>query len=316
MQSAERSDALLSGVAATEIDGAAYLKTYQANQTAVRTAQLPSFLVLGPPRTGSTWLYDVLHTRALLPYPTKETRFFDVHFDRGLDWYRHHFNRESSGLVAGEIAPTYFCSPLACQRIRSVLPNAKLIIVFRNPLQRLVSLYKLKRAYGLLSSTLEEAIQKDAELYDSSLYATHLKMWQEHFPADQLSVNFFEDLTADPQGFLDRICEFAGIPQFQMKESERKEVFSTGQMTEPRSYMATKAALAVADWCKARKLDKFVYHVKNSRAFNLLIGGGAPFPPLPKESLAKVHAMLLPETEELEAMTGRDLSTWKTPPAA
>ena len=121
---------------------------------------------------------------------------------------------------------------------------------------------------------------------------------------------------AEPQGFIERICGFAGIARFQLKETERKEVFSTTKMTEPRVYRATRAALAVADWCKARKLDKIVHHVKQSRAFNLLIGGGAPFEAIPRESLLKIQEMLLPETEDLEAMVGRDLSAWKMPPAA
>jgi len=297
-------------------EAAAILTTYEGNKTEAQTRSLPSWLMLGPPRTGSTWLYDVLHTRALLPSPTKETRFFDVHFDRGLDWYLDHFPHNPNELVVGEVAPTYFGSPEACARIASTLPNVKLVVVFRNPMQRLVSLYRLKRAYGMLSWTLEEALERDPELLASSQYATNLKMWQNCFPPEQLSINFFEDLTRDPQGFLDHICTFVGIPRFQMKDSERKQVFSTHQMTEPRLYVATRAALAVADWCKARKLDKIVYHVKNSRAFNLLIGGGAPFSRLPMESLAKVHEMLLPETEELESITGRDLSPWKVPPAA
>src|SRR3981081_2037483 len=52
---------------------------------------LPSFFVIGPPRTGTTWLYEILRERTLLPAPTKETRFFDTHFHRGVEWYRSHF---------------------------------------------------------------------------------------------------------------------------------------------------------------------------------------------------------------------------------
>jgi len=289
---------------------------FGARRAAVRTRELPAFIVLGPPRTGTTWLNDVLHSRAILPAITKETRFFDVHFDRGLDWYLDHFPANPDKRVVGEIAPTYFASSLACTRIYSVMPHARLVIIFRNPVQRLVSLYRLKRAYGLTPWSLDESIERDPELLASSQYATHLKMWQSLFPAEQLSVNFFEDLIAEPQGFIERICGFAGIARFQLKETERKEVFSTTKMTEPRVYRATRAALAVADWCKARKLDKIVHHVKQSRAFNLLIGGGAPFEAIPRESLLKIQEMLLPETEDLEAMVGRDLSAWKMPPAA
>ena len=315
MASVKGSGALVSSVgSAGEV--VAFPELIETDVDKAMLRSLPSFLMLGPPRTGSTWIYEILQPRVVLPSPTKETRFFDLHFERGVEWYLQHFPQNPDKRAVGEVAPTYFASPEACARIRSVLPSAKLIIVFRNPVQRLVSLYRLKRAYGLHAWSLDEALERDPELLGSSLYATHLKMWRSWFAPEQLSINFFDDLIADPQGFVDHICSFLGIPQFTLKQAELKSVFSTAHMTEPRLYMATKAALAIADWCKARKLDNVVHKVKQSRAFNLLIGGGTPFSKLPTESLAKVHTMLLPETEELESMVGRDLSVWKLPPAA
>jgi len=296
------------------MENAAILERFEEERSVAQARTLPGFVVLGPPRTGTTWLYDVLNSRALLPGPTKETRFFDLHFERGVDWYLDHFPKNSRNLAVGEIAPTYFASPEACARIQSLIPDARLVIIFRNPVQRLISLYRLKRAYGLHAWSLEEALEKDPELLGSSLYASHLKMWQSCFSRGQLSINFFENLTEDPQGFVDRICTFVGIPTFALKETERKQVFSTTKMTEPRNYAATRTALAVADWCKARKLDRLVQHVRDSRAFNLLIGGGAPFEALPSDSLKRVHDRLLPEVEELERLTGRDLAAWKTSP--
>jgi hypothetical protein len=314
VSSAERTDALMSGIASRRMENAAILEDFEHERSVAQARTLPGFVVLGPPRTGTTWLYDVLNSRALLPCPTKETRFFDLHFERGIDWYLDHFPKNPQKLAVGEIAPTYFASPEACARILSVVPDARLVIIFRNPVQRLVSLYRLKRAYGLHAWSFEEALQNDPELLGSSLYASHLKMWQSSFAEEQLSINFFEDLTANPQGFVDRICRFVGIPEFTLKESERKQVFSSTKMTEPRNFVATRTALAVADWCKARKLDRLVQHVRNSQVFKLLIGGGAPFTPLPGEVLERVHDRLLPEVEELERLTGRDLTAWKSPP--
>src|SRR4051812_6874199 len=54
---------------------------------------LPSFFVIGPPRTGTSWLHEVLSKRVSLSHPTKETRFFDKHFDRGLEWYASHYRK-------------------------------------------------------------------------------------------------------------------------------------------------------------------------------------------------------------------------------
>ncbi|SRR6266852_6265608 len=77
------------------------------------TQPLPSFFIVGPPRTGTTWLHQVLGKRSILPNPVKETRFFDVHFDRGMEWYRSHYRQSAGRVVAGEVAPTYFASKAA-----------------------------------------------------------------------------------------------------------------------------------------------------------------------------------------------------------
>lgn len=275
---------------------------------------LPSFIVVGPPRTGTTWLHEVLNSRANLPEPTKETRFFDLHFARGLKWYLDHFSIANPGCPIGEVAPTYFGSARARERIAETIPGVKLIFIFRNPVQRLVSLYRLKRAYGMHEWTLDEALERDPEMVESSLYATNLRKWQDAFPREQLHVNLFDDLSSDPQAFVDKLAAFLKIPRFQLEERQLKQVYSTTKMTEPKSYLATRAATAMADWCKARKLDSVVAGVRNSALIRLFLGGGAPFPEIPAATMHKLWTSSLGETEELEELLGRDLSHWKRPP--
>ena len=74
----------------------------------------------------------------------------------------------------GEVAPTYFVSAEARERIAQTIPNAKLIFMFRNPVQRVVSLYRMKFAYGMIPWTFEDALEKDSELIDSGMYYTQL----------------------------------------------------------------------------------------------------------------------------------------------
>src|ERR1700749_3066069 len=98
-----------------------------------RAAELPRFLIVGPPRTGTSWLHTVLSKHANLPNPTKETRFFDLHFDKGLRWYLSHYPKPVDERPRGEIAPTYFGSAVARERIAELIPDAKLVFIFRNP---------------------------------------------------------------------------------------------------------------------------------------------------------------------------------------
>lgn len=274
---------------------------------------LPGFLVGGPPRTGTSWLHGVLQPHAHLPALTKETRFFDLHYERGLDWYRDHFPNAGDGRPVGEVAPTYFASPAARDRIAQAMPEVRLVFIFRHPVQRLISLYRLKRAYGMVGPSLELELERDPELIGSSRYAAHLAGWQSRFPAEQIQVNLYEDLRNDPQSFVDRVADFLGMPRFRLDENSAEGLHphASARMTEPRWYLATRAATSIADWCKARKLDSLVQGVRNSPLNRLLLAGGAPFPEISRETMEKIARLLLPETEKLEALLGRDLSAWK-----
>lgn len=181
---------------------------------------VPSFFIVGPPRTGTSWLHQVLQKRVVLPRLTKETRFFDSHFHRGMTWYWAHYPRLNGNRCIGEVAPTYFASQEARQRIRELTPNAKIICIFRHPLERVLSLYRVKRAYGMIPWTLEEAIARDPELIESGRYASHLRAWQQAFGADRVLATIYDDLRRDPQAYVDRLTYFIGIPRVCLSLSE------------------------------------------------------------------------------------------------
>ncbi len=276
----------------------------------------PAFLIAGPPRTGTSWLHEVLQPHACLPVLSKETRFFDLRYQRGFNWYLDRFPQARDGRPVGEIAPTYFASPPARERIAHTLPHVKLVFTFRHPVQRLISLYRLKRAYGMVAWSLETALERDPELIGSSRYAAHLAEWQRRFPSDQIQVNLFEDLQEDPQSFINRIAAFLGMPRFLLTPSQADGCHPHASvcMTQPRWYLATHAATATAEWCKGRSLDHLVAGLRNSRLSHLLLGGGAPFSEISRETLETLTRRLLPETEKLEALLSRDLSAWKRLP--
>jgi len=277
-----------------------------------RLRALPSFFIVGPPRTGTTWLHDVLRFAANLPAPTKETRFFDLHFDRGLAWYLDRFPLAVNGLPRGEVAPTYFAAPSACERIARVAPEAKIVFIFRHPVERLISLYRLKRAYGLLGWDLEAALDRDPELMASSRYATHFARWQQLFPESQLYAALYDDLSANPQLFLDRIADFVGLPRVNLRDDQLPRVAATAHLSEPRSYLATRVATAAAEWCKAQGLGQLVAEVRNSSLMKILVGGGAPFREIPADMMQHILHTVLPEIDALEGMLDRDLSAWKS----
>lgn len=274
--------------------------------------QLPSFFILGPPRTGTTWLHEVLRTSTLLPSPTKETRFFDKHFRRGLDWYLAHFPDANDNRPMGEVAPTYFASSQARERIAKLIPEAKVVCVFRNPVDRVLSLYRLKRAYGMSPWTFEHAMLKDPELLESGKYATHLKAWFNAMGKTQVLVTIYEDLKRDPQNYLNTITDFLGITRVSLTGSQLQSINASEGLTHPRSYFLTRTATGMADWFKAVRLDRVVAAAKRKYLLKFFLRSGSRFDSLSADRAGKLYELFRPEVEELEAMLNRDFTNWKS----
>ena len=272
---------------------------------------LPSFFIVGPPRTGTSWLHEILRWHTVLPSPTKETRFFDSHFHRGIAWYRAHYQRKRTGLPVGEIAPTYFASSEARRRIAQIVPNARIVCVFRDPFERVLSLYRVKRAFGMIPWSFEQALQHDPEFLDTSRHSENLLEWQKALGADQVLVTLYDDLRDDPQSYVDHIVDFLGIRRFRLTTSQGNSVHASESLTHPRSYVRTRNASRMADWLKAQRLDTLVAAVRNSPLRRLFLGGGRPFTEPSPELAARLREFFLPEVEALEAVLNRDLSAWK-----
>ena len=280
------------------------------------TRRLPSFFIVGPPRTGTSWLHEVLAKRSILPDPVKETRFFDIHFHRGIEWYRSHYRRSTNDGVTGEVAPTYFISRVARERLARTIPEARIICIFRDPVERLLSHYRFKRAYGMIPWDLKEAILRDPELTESNQYATHFKAWQRVFGTERVLATFYDDLRDEPQTYLDSVADSVGVPRFALTPPETGYVYASKTMTLPRSYYLTRSATLTAEWCKTRRLNSIVWVVKSSPLKKLFLGGGPPFAELPAEVPIQLYERFRPEVEELEGLLNRDLSKWKCPPLA
>jgi len=274
--------------------------------------RLPSFFIIGPPRTGTSWLHSVLRQRAWLSDPTKETRFFDRHFDRGLEWYRSHYRQADSGRRIGEVAPTYFASPEARLRIARVMPQAKIVCTFRNPVDRVLSLYRLKRAYGLIPWTFDDALVQDPELMESSRYGTHFKAWLGTFGNAQVMATIYEDMLGDPQRYLDQLTDFVDVPRVKLGPQQTRRVLASESMTEPRNYRLTRGAARLSEWARARRLDTVVAKAKGMGLIKFFVGGGPAFAPIAIAKREQLYALFRPEVEKLEELLQRDLSAWKS----
>jgi hypothetical protein len=279
--------------------------------------RLPDFLGIGPPRTATTWLELVLRGRVGLPEGTKETQFFVWRYDLGLEWYADYFRNCPPDLPVGEFTPGYFDSPLARERIAHDLPKCRIICTLRDPAERLYSHYRLWRRIGYTKSPFESAAFGHRQLLDTARYADHLKDWFDRFGRAQVLVLLHDDLLADRQGFLDRVCDFIGIARFDIADTGwvNQRVHPVEQA--PRSFHTARRAQYVK-----RKLERYRFHRLLGLCdpiFKFCFSGGPDFPPLDPELADRIRASLRPQTDALEQLIGRDLSAWKnrsvgTPP--
>lgn len=280
-------------------------KSYSRSQTA--------FFVIGPPRTGTSWIHDVLAPHTSLPNNVKETRFFDLHFHRGFNWYLRYFpDAQTASKPRGEIAPTYFASVRARENIVKSSPNAKVVCIFRHPLERVISLYRLKYAYGMVRCSFEDAVLFDPEFLESGKYATHLKAWYAAMDPKQVLVTFYDQLRDQPQAFIDTVADFVGIPRFSLGGSANHLVHASESYTQPRNVLSTRLAVALADRLKTLHLDRFAKGLRESFIGRQFLSSGLPFT-RPSPMIARaVLELFRPEVEGLEALLNVDLSAWKS----
>src|SRR5690606_33439746 len=105
-------------------------------------ARLPTFLVIGAARSGSTWISRNLarHPDVFIP-KEKELHFFDQRYEEGIEAYRAYVRAATAEKAIGEATPAYLHTPAAAARIRAHLPDVKLIACLRDPIDRLYSRY-------------------------------------------------------------------------------------------------------------------------------------------------------------------------------
>jgi hypothetical protein len=279
-----------------------------------KVLRLPGFIHVGPPRTGTTWLHEALTGHVGLP-SVKETRFFEARYDRGIDWYSAQFGECPANVPAGEMGPTYFSNAIARERIKHHIPQCKIIVTFREPAARLYSMYRLIRSGRRpVENTFDGywRLQIDCGA-DLCSYATQLERWQAAFGKSRVLVLFYEDLGSDPQGYLNTVCDFIGVRRIGLESSRAGsgKVYSA----PVAAHVSTRGrrTFEVFDWASRHGARPLIALAQRTALWKLMRRRLVEdFPPLSEESADEIRAVMLPETEELERISGRDLSSWKS----
>jgi hypothetical protein len=209
---------------------------------------LPSFIIIGGQRCGTTSLYQYLIEHpAVGAATTKEVHYFDLNYLRGIHWYRGHFptaqaaerawRRTGAEPITGEASPYYLLHPSVPSRVARDLPDVALIVMLRDPVGRAISHYHHEVRLGFEDRPLGAALDLEEErlageeeriLADPGYvslshqhhtyqargrYAEQLERWFSQFSRERILVveagRFFQ---RPAEGFKE-VLDFLGLPR-------------------------------------------------------------------------------------------------------
>lgn len=180
-------------------------------------------LLIGAEKAGTTWLHGVLQDHPDIFFPrVKEIHYFNKYDSnlREIDnfsnqswyWYTNHFGDAIEGQIVGEATPLYISDPEAPSRIKNKLPNARFIVVLRNPVERAISHYRMARAKNHIQASLKTLIQsEDQRILQRGLYGRQLRIWFKLFDRSRFFVIFHDDIVNTPSTVLTRLAEWLSI---------------------------------------------------------------------------------------------------------
>ncbi len=278
----------------------------------------PTYVGIGAQKCASTWLHWILaeHPQVAVP-AVKEVDFFSYHYDHGYQWYERHFAAAGAARARGEISPSYFCEPTVPARVARYLPEARILLSLRDPVERALSNHRHEVREGHLTGSdlsFETGLSNNPMYVEQGLYATHLRNWLRHFPSERILVLLMEDVEADPRAVSRIVYRFLGVD----------ESYVPGGLTNRynRSFATRSSALGgVKDafyGATRRPGLRWLWDAAAGSGLRSLYRGindvpsSAVIPEPRDETLPQLRELFAPEVRELETMIGRSLATWLT----
>ena len=298
----------------------------------------PDFLIIGPPKCGTTALYAALacHPQIYLS-SVKEPYFFA--FDGqppafagpGADHFRQHavtdweayqaiFATANDYVAVGEASPLYLTSyqpERTAANIRRRLPDARLIAILRQPAERAYSQFTYRRQQGFEPlANFRQALAVEEERIAANwppacryrgngLYFTHLTPYYALFPREQIRIYLYDDLKDRPAALLTDLCQFLHVDPALMPDTVAQRNVTTWQRSRFLDFLLRQpgALKALLPATLRRALSSRL------RAWNQV----KP-PPLDPSLRRELTESYLDEILRLQDLLGRDLGHWLATP--
>lgn len=310
--------------------GHPYSDAIQPVLGSVAVGRLPTFLIIGVAKAATSSLYAYLgqHPQIYLS-PERVPNFFG----RGeqatppfggpvkqrnvaaptLTRYCALFADAQNEIALGEGSSFFNFTPRAAQRIHHYIPDAKLLVMLRQPAERIYSQYLFARRMGWEPSSsfitaLDDEPKRQAENWfpflcyrTSGLYAANLRAFYERFPASQIQVSLFDEFQRKPIEVMRAIYHFLGVdPAF----------------TPNVSVKHNRARVGLFPWLRSPLNEQTapIWHYMPNQLKEYLFRGLDKVAPKPPPLAPRLRTQLTSESQtdilETQALIGRDLSHW------
>jgi hypothetical protein len=275
--------------------------------------RLPTFCVIGAMKAGTTslaaWLDE--HPDVHIA-PQKETRFFNTpyNFWLGVDWYREQFAGAGTARAVGDATPL-MQNPLAVRHMADLLPDARLVAILRNPVDRAFSHYQHIRALGQERRSFREALAAERadepgargdpprDYLQRGRYLRQLQAVAERYDRERLHIVLFEDLRDRPHDAVREVLRFIGV-------DDSVALTGVGAAHDPRPAVRSSRVYAALDGRVGRRLPGTA-----RRALDRLnTTDKQAYQPLDPQHRQELLAELTPEIRALGDWLHRDLSGW------
>ncbi len=293
---------------------------------------LPNFLIIGTAKGGTTSLYSYLsqHPKIYMS-PNKEPGFFalegesldfqgpDEAFSRtsvtNIEDYQKLFDGVTNEVAIGEASPFYLYFPKASERIKHYIPEAKLIVSLRNPVDRAYASYMHNVRMGYETDSFEASFNKESErIQDNWIYLWHykqcglyyqqLKRYFETFDREQIKVYLFEDLAQSTQSTVQDIFTFLSIDDTFVPDLSI--VNASGIPRSKLIHNLVDRGNPVREALKSVVPDGLRKDIANQiRKINL-----APKPPIEPKTKQVIADFYRDDVLKLQDLIDRDLSGW------
>ncbi|GFS27640.1 heparan sulfate glucosamine 3-O-sulfotransferase 3B1 [Elysia marginata] len=197
-------------------------KSVLGNVKNERKPRLPNCLIIGFSKCGTLALRGFLSLHPDIVSTLREIRYFTLFYKKGVEWYRNQMPPSKEGQVTIEKTPSYILDPEAIERIHEYNSSIKLIIIVRDPITRLQSIYSHTFSddpKSLKNPTFkewcDENLRRGQRVMHVANYAPHIEQVYKLFPKENVLVLSEEDLEENPMRVMREAEEFLGLkPSF------------------------------------------------------------------------------------------------------